>query len=1107
MTTKNVKLTISKYNYTKANRLTMIKKALKVIGILLLVLIIAAIATPYFFKDRIVEAVKTDINKNINAKVDFADVSLSLFKSFPDFNFSLDQFSITGINEFEGYKLIEAERIELSLDLMSVISADKPVEINTVSLQKPIINIKVLRDGKANYDIVKASDESVKESAPSDENFLIQLQEYEIADGKFVYDDRLGGTYVEIEDLDHEGKGEFTQDVFDLSTTTDIGSLTAKSGGVTYLNKAKGALVLNLIADITNSKFTIKENSIALNALKLNMEGFVQMVGDKINVDIKYNAPKNNFKNLLSMIPAAYTADFKDVQANGDLELDGFVKGNYDVNTGDLPAFLVNLKVENGDFKYPDLPLGIKGINTTTTISSPSSDLNKMVVDVSNFKMELGNNPFEAKVKLWTLLSDPNIDSKIKGTIDLAELAKAFPLEGVSKLNGIITSNLTAKTSMSAIDAQDYENIDMAGDLRIENLDYQSDDNPQIQIANMQMNFSPQYVKLDRFDAQIGKSDIKAEGTIDNILAYFSPEKTMTGKIKIRSDFFDANEWIAEEDATQPNIAAAESGTKEEDVFDRFDFTVDAEIKKILYDIYELRDSKLVGQVTPNKAVVSVLQTKIGESDFKMDGKFTNIFNYLFENETLKGDINLASDYINANEFMLAEGEVPVEEMVVFPVPEKMDLNINADIGEVLYTNISMRDIKGKIKVANEVAMIKDGTAKTLGGNVTMNGTYNTQNIEEPKFDMDYKVSNLNYGDAFDKLNTFQALAPIGKFIDGTFNTNFKMSGNLGKDMLPVLSTLSANGILETINGSLKGFKPLEGFADKLNLNFLKSINLENTKNWFEFKNGEVIIKDFDYKTNGIDMVIGGTHGIDTEMAYHIKAKVPRKLLQQNAVGQAADKGLNFLQGQASKLGINIDQGEFINIDALISGTMTKPNIKLNLLGTDGKAPSIGDIVDNIKEEAIDKVSDAIEDKTGVDVKNIKEEVKEVKEDLSAKADIEIAALMKKTKTNIDKITSEAEKRANQTKLEAKKLSDKTKVEGYKQADQLIEKAGGNIFKKKAAEIAAKKLKKTTNEKAEQIITKGDDTAKGIMDSAKIQTDKLQAAADTKAEAILKKYE
>ncbi len=1083
----------------------MIKKVLKVIGFLLLVLIIAAVAIPYFFKDRIVEVVKTEINNNVNAKVDFEDVNLSLFKSFPDFNFSLDQLSITGINEFEGYKLIETDNIELSLDLMSVISSDKPIEINTISLQKPTINIKVLRNGNANYDIMKPSDAPVEE-ASSDAKFLIQLQKYEIENGKIVYDDRLGGTYVSINDLDHIGKGKFTQDIFDLATTTDIGSLTAKSGGVTFLNKAKGDLDFTLNADIPNSKFTIKENSIILNALKLNTEGFVQMIGDKINVDIKYDAPKNNFKNILSMIPAAYTADFQDVQANGDLELDGFIKGAYDLNTGALPSFLLNLKVENGDFKYPDLPLGIKSINTTARINSPTSDINNMVVDISKFNMELGNNPFEAKVKLWTLISDPNIDSKIKGTIDLAELAKAFPMEGVKTLNGIISSNLSAKTSMSAIDAQDYENVDMAGDLKIENLAYQADGTPPVQVSTMQMNFSPKYVKLEKLEAQLGKSDIKAEGTIDNILAYFSPEKTMTGKMNLRSNLFDVNEWIpAEEVSTQSNLTTVES-TEQAEVFDRFDFTIDGEIKKMLYDVYDMRDSKLVGRITPNEAVINQLQTKIGESDFKMNGKITNIFNYLFENETLKGSINLNSDYINANEFMLEEGDVPVEEMEVFPVPEKMDLNINANIGEVLYTNIPLKNIKGDILIANEIATIKDGTAKTLGGDVIMNGSYSTQNVEEPKFDMDYKVSNLSYQDAFDKINTFQVLAPIGKFIEGKFNTNLKMSGNLGKDMLPDLSTLSADGFLQTINGTLKSFKPLEEFANKLNLDFLKSINLKNTKNWFEFENGEVKIKEFDYSTNGIDMVIGGTHGLTSEMAYNIKAKVPRKILQQNAVGQAADKGLNFLQGQASKLGINIDQSEFVNINALISGTMTNPGIKLNLLGADGDAASIDKVVDNIKKQAVDKVSNVIEDKTGVDVKNIEEEVKEVKEDLSAKADVEIAALMKKTETNIAKIKNEAEKRADQTKSEAKKLSEKARNEGYKQADAIVEKAGSNIFKKKAAEIASAKLKKTADEKAEEIITKGDNTAKTITDTAKKQTDKLQEAANEQAKSIREKY-
>lgn len=114
---------------------------------------------------------------------------------------------------------------------------------------------------------------------------------------------------------------------------------------------------------------------------------------------------------------------------------------------------------------------------------------------------------------------------------------------------------------------------------------------------------------------------------------------------------------------------------------------------------------------------------------------------------------------------------------------------------------------------------------------------------------------------------------------------------------------------------------------------------------------------------------------------------------------------------------------------------------------------------------------------------------------------------MKKTETNINKIKSEAEKRANQTRSEAKKLSEKARKEGYKQADAIIEKAGSNIFKKKAAQIAADKLKKTADEKAEEIITKGNDTAKTIIDTAENQTDKLQTTADEQAKTIREKYQ
>ncbi len=1095
----------------------MIKKILKFTGIFLFVVILAAIAIPYFFKDQIVAAVKEDINKSVNAEVDFADVSLSLLSSFPDFSFGIKELSVIGVDEFAGYPLVKAKAVNLSLDLMSVISSDSPIEINSVELVQPEIKIKVLKNGHANYDIAKTTSEA-ETTESSDLNFVVQLKKYEIEDGVFVYDDRPGSVYVSIEDLDHSGKGAFTQDIFDLATQTSIGQLTAKSGGVTYLKRAKADMDITFNADIPNAKYTLKDNQVKLNALTLNADGFIQMLDDKINLDLKYDAPKNNFKNFLSLIPSAYTADFQDVEANGALQFNGFVKGTYNLISGALPAFQLNLKVDNADFKYPDLPLGINGINTVAKINSPSSDLDKMMVDVSNFSMKLANNPFEASVKLWSLMSDPNIDSKFNGTINLDELSKAFPIEGVKKLNGLISSNLTAKTSMSAIDLQEYEKVDMSGDLRIENMDYQAEGTPPIKIADLQMNFNPKNVKLDNFDAQFGKSDIKASGTLDNFIAYFAPDKTMTGKLTLRSKVFDANEWISAGSTEEPAPDPLESDSLvSEDVFDRFDFTVDGAIGKLYYDVYELKDSRLVGNVTPNKAEVTEFQTKIGESDFEMTGTITNVFDYLYENETMRGDIRLASNYINLNEFMVeTESETPKAQTISenaaaalepILVPEKMDFDINADIGKVLYTNIEMRDIKGRMKVKDQTVAMKDCNAKMLGGNFTMNGTYNTQNSEKPRFDMDYKVNRFDFQDAFETLNTFQALAPISKFIEGQFNTSLSLNGELTNEMLPDLNSISAKGFLQTINGTLINFEPVQKLADKLNIKQLKSLNLENTKNWFEVENGRVTVKPFDIKSNGINMNISGSHGLSAEMNYNIKAKIPRNLLQKNAAGQAADKGLNFLQGQASKLGIDIAQSEFINVSALLTGTISDPKIKISLLGADGEAATLDNLVDNVKDQAIDKASELIEEKTGVDVQNIEEEIKETKENLSAKADAEIAALREKSEANITKLINEAEKRAQQTRDEAQKLSDKTKNEGYKQAESLIKKAGNNPFKKKGAEIAAKKLKEETDKKANQIVQKGEDTAQGILKKANDQASKLRTETDKQAEAIRAKYQ
>ncbi|MBK8490220.1 MAG: hypothetical protein IPL49_04750 [Saprospirales bacterium] len=347
----------------------------------------------------------------------------------------------------------------------------------------------------------------------------------------------------------------------------------------------------------------------------------------------------------------------------------------------------------------------------------------------------------------------------------------------------------------------------------------------------------------------------------------------------------------------------------------------------------------------------------MGESDFDISGVITNVWDYTFDDGVLGGNIALASNYLDVNPFMedtepatTTGSSTPPAETAYSPieVPGNMNLVIDAKIKKLLYTDIVLDNMVGRLLVEDKAVVIESCEANGLDGKIAMSGSYDTKNPAKPLFTLKYDLQNLNFQKAFNSFNTFQAMAPIGKYIEGKFSSTMIMDSELGPDMMPVWSTMSANGFLQTINSVIKGFPALQAVGDKLNISEFDNLAISNTKNWFEVKNGALELKDFDYSYKGIDMKIGGMHKINQDMAYHILAKIPRKMLEKGAVGAAAGSGLNALSQEAGKLGINLAQSEFVNVQFNITGSITKPQVTMKLLGGDGQSS----VTESVKEQA-----------------------------------------------------------------------------------------------------------------------------------------------------------
>ena len=936
------------------------KRILIGLAVFVVLLLGFLLLAPVLFKDQIIDGVKTAVNDNLEAEVDFRDASVSFLRSFPDITLTVDDYRVIGIDTFAGLPLATGDQARIDLGFWSVVAGGGNYEVDAVTLERPDINLLVLTPELANYLIVAETEGGAAgENPPAESEALITLNHFEIHHGGLTYDDRTTETYVRLRGLEATGDGDFTASVFDLRSAVTAEAFTFAQGGLTYLEDAALDADAVVTVDADNLRYTFGENRVRINALDLEFGGSVDLEdNDDILLDLTYRAPANDFRQLWSIIPAAYTEGFEQVQTGGTFTLDGTVDGTFNGEREVYPAFTVRSEIAGGSVQYPSQPVGITGIDAALNVESPSEDLDQLVVDIPRFDFNLGGDPFAGRARLARLLSDPAVDARLQGTIDLAKWASAIPLEGVNELAGRIVADVTVDVPrQSALEAGRYEDVNVAGDLLISNLVYEADELPAVRIAQARADFSPQAIDLQQFTATLGRSDLSASGRIENFLAYFTPSQTMRGSFTARSNFFDADEWLTEEDP-DATLSPAELGTlsgqpaQEEtatEVFDRFDFDIDAQIEQLNYGTYQPRNLRVAGNVKPNRLEINTAATTLAQSSFDLRGVVNNLFDYTFSGGVLTGDLNVRSGFFDVGDFMAEEvttttptatpenTSTSTAESAVIPVPRNINLNVDIQADRVQYTDITMNGVRGLMHVRDGAIVIEDGRANLLGGSMDFTGSYDTAEEEAPGFHFAYNLQNLDFSQSFTALNTFAALAPVGKFISGNFSSELVMEGKLGADLLPQLSSIDAKGLLRTAEARIASFKPLQVLGNALNINELKnSTTLKNIIAAFEITDGRVTVKPFDFGLAGIPMQLGGTHGLDTDMDYRLRAAVPRKLIEGNLVTGTALGALDKLAGQANKLGLNLSPGDTLNLNIKLTGDLANPRANFDLLGTQG---------------------------------------------------------------------------------------------------------------------------------------------------------------------------
>ncbi|MEI9919247.1 MAG: AsmA-like C-terminal region-containing protein [Bacteroidota bacterium] len=939
-----------------------VKRVLIVFGVVIVLLVAAAIIIPIVFKDDIKAAIDKQIAKTVNADVifDVDDFSLSVFKNFPNVTAQMKNLGVFNRAPFEGVPLLVLQELDVEVNLRQILFGDE-LRVKGIQLIAPQITVKVLKDGRANYDITYPSADTAQ-AAPDTSSFSFGIDHWEVVNGHVTYDDKSLPYLLVVKGLNHSGSGDFTQDVFDLRTQITADSVTTAYDGVEYLTDKRVEIDAVISISEDYSKFTFKDNTTKVNDFAMSMDGWVKMNAKDYDMDLAFKSPENSFKSLLSLVPGMYTKDFSSIKTDGDLQFSGFAKGKY--SDTQMPAFNLTLLVNNAMFQYPDLPTAINNINVDLMVDNKDGVIEHTLVDLKKMHLDFGTNPVDARARIENL-KDYRMDAEVKAKLNLAELNKMFPMEGIdmkgtfsvdAKANGVYDSIKkiipTLDVAMTLADGYvkstafpaPLEDLKMSA--TVKNTTGKMEETL-IDVPSFSM-----MLEGERFDASMTLRnladytwDVKAKGGVDleKMTKIFPLDgMTVAGKVKANIE-------------TKGKMSDLEA-----ERYDRLPTSGSASMtafKLTMKDVPDVAITQTEMIFDPRKIELKNTTGTIGKSDFNVTGAVSNYIGYVFgKNETIKGNVDFKSNLLDLNEFMSDTEETTTTDTTSFgviPIPQNIDFIFRSNVKTVKMMDYTMTNAAGDIILKDGVANLSGLKFNLLGGAFVVNGTYDTKDIDHPKYDFALKIQDLSIKEAAHSFSVVSTYAPVAGMMTGSFGTDFKINGELGKDMMPKMGTVNGAGLIKIAQASLTQSKLISGITSLTKLENTDNVSLKDVLMSASIQNGRLSVKPFDVKFGSYATNVAGSTGLDGTINYTLKMNVPAGKLGAQ------------LQSYANQFTGNTSVSKDIPVTIGVGGTYNDP--KPSLIASEQAQQVQNQVKEEVKQttEAVkEEVKQTVQEKT-----------------------------------------------------------------------------------------------------------------------------------------------
>ncbi len=413
-------------------------------GLFILVLAVTW-AAAVIFRDDVRLKTEQFLDQQLDALVTFDDLGITILRDFPNITVTLHNLTVVGKEEFANDTLAIVDEFDFEIKTASLLWW-RESELKGIHLRRPELFIVVLKNGHANYNIVP-SDSIRAARASTEKPYLnLTLDQIRISDGEISYVDKSRELDALLKNVTYSGTGDFQKDVFDLRTIITIGEFTLEMGKLRYFSKKEVEIDLIMEMDLNKNTFAVKENRLRMNHFRFNVDGDIAVLADGYDLNLSFATQETDFKNIVSLVPGIFMADFNQISTQGELAFNGFITGRYIPSTGEIPSIMANFKVSDARFKIDTLPDPIENIQMELQVRNLHGVRDSTTFDLKKFQCEMRKHVVKGRIKVQGM-DNLRIDTDIIADLDLAELELMYPIRGLD-LMGKVDFELKAQGPM-----------------------------------------------------------------------------------------------------------------------------------------------------------------------------------------------------------------------------------------------------------------------------------------------------------------------------------------------------------------------------------------------------------------------------------------------------------------------------------------------------------------------------------------------------------------------------------------------------------------------------------------------------------------------------------